>query len=170
MSKKNRKRTYGFRDVTLCTDAALGAERDALIAKNRRSPVEAKRLADLEKEMRESLITIRVSGVPRMDYSKLQRPFISANGELDFDRFFTDFIFKTGFEVEADGTVTKLSDGWSRSEWDEFSEGLTDAEYSDLANAVAAMNKTRMETGFLSRGSTATEPSSPTSELLETGE
>jgi len=165
---KNRKRTYGYRDIQICLDAALGAERDSLMAKARRSPAEAKRIAEIEQEMRESIITIRVVGVPRMEYGKLQKPHIDATGKLDVERFFSDFIYKTGFEIE-DGELSPLSD-WKRREWDELSEGLTDAEYTALANAVIVLNQTRTDTGFLSLGSDAMEPSSPTSEPLEPGE
>ena len=169
---KTRKRTYGHRDITICLDAELGSERDALIANKRKSPDEAKRLKQIEEEMRESLLTIRVVGVPRAQYAKIQGAHPGKPGTMQAfnpDTFFSDFIYKTGFEVEDDGNLSKLSE-WNRSEWDEIADGLTDGEYTDLASAVFDLNKTRPDTGFLSRGSASTEPSSPISEQPEPGE
>lgn len=173
MSKKNRTRTYPYKDVTICLDAALVSERDALmvkVGKGRKSPEVAKQIHDLEARMRESLLTVRVTGVPRAEYSKIQRahPGKTATQAFNPDTFFTDFVYKTGFEVDGD-EVTRLSE-WDRSEWDEIADGLTDVEFTELATAVHETNVQRVETGFLSRGSGQTEPSSQNSGQLEPGE
>jgi len=165
---KNRKRTYPHKDITICLDAELGAKRDALMTQ--RGPQAKKQLIALEQKMQESLLTIRVMGVPRAEYVKIQRahPGTTPVQAFNPDTFFLDFIYKTGFEVDGD-EVTKLST-WDRSEWDEIADGLTDGEWSDLATAVHEMNATRVETGFLSRSSVQTGHSSQTSEQPETGE
>lgn len=166
---KNRTRTYPHVDVTICLDAALAAEREGLLAQ--RGPVAAKQLKALEESMRDSLLTVRVMGVPRGEYMKIQRahPGQTPLQAFNPDTFFYDVIYKTGFEVEADGTLTRLAD-WKRSEWDEITDGLTEGEWNDLAQAVHNVNVNRVETGFLSRGSAQTEPSTPTSEQPEPGE
>jgi hypothetical protein len=173
MSKKNRTRTYPHKDVTICLDGAAAAERDALmvkVGKGRRSPEVAKQIRDLEDRLRESLLTIRVTGVPRAEYDKIQRahPGKTAVQAFNPDTFFTDFVYKTGFEVDGD-EITRLSE-WDRHEWDEIADGLTDAEFTAVATAVHEMNVQRVETGFLSRGSVQTEPSSQNSEQPESGE
>lgn len=172
MSKKNRTRTYPHRDVTICLDAGLAAERDALLqkVKGRKSPADVKAVRDLEDRMRDSLLTIRVTGVPRAEYAKIQRahPGKTPMQSFDPDTFFPDFIYKTGFEVDGD-EVSKLSE-WARSEWNEIADGLTDAEFTALATAVHETNVQRVETGFLSAGSGQTEPSTQTSEQPEPGE
>lgn len=167
MSKKI-KRTYPHKDVTLCLDAGLAAERDALM--KQRGPQAKKHLAELEARMRDSLITIRVCGVSRAEYRKIQQahPSKTATQAFDPDTFFLDFIYKTGYEVDGD-EVTKLST-WDRADWDEIADGLTEGEWSDLAVAVHETNATKVETGFLSRGSVSTEPSVPNSEPPATGE
>jgi hypothetical protein len=172
MSKKNRTRTYPHRDVTICLDAGLAAERDALMVrvKGRKSPADAKAVKELEDRMRDSLLTIRVTGVPRLEYAKVQRAHPSKNPlqSFDPDTFFMDFIYKTGFEVDGD-EVTRLSE-WNRSEWDEIADGLTDAEFTALATAVHETNVERVETGFLSVSSAQTGHSTQTSEQPEPGE
>lgn len=161
MSKKNRKRTYPHKDVTICLDAGLAAERDALMASigARRSPAEVKAVKELEDRMRDSLLTIRVVGVPRLEYAKIQRahPGKSQGQAFDPETFFMDFIYKTGFEVDGD-EVSKLSD-WERSEWDEVAGGLTEGEFTELATAVHICNIERVNTAFLSSSSGLTEDS-----------
>ena len=172
MSKKNRTRTYPHQDVTICLDAGLAAERDALLqkVKGRKSPADVKAVKDLEDRMRDSLLTIRVVGVPRVEYAKVQRahPGKTPLQAFDPDTFFMDFIYKTGFEVDGD-EVSKLSE-WNRSEWDEITEGLTDGEWSDLCQAVHDTNVERVSTGFLSVSSGQTEPSTPNSGQPDPGE
>lgn len=171
---KNRTRTYPHRDVTICLDGERGGERDDLLGKKREggrlTPDEAKRLKQLEAEMRDSLLTVRIPGVPRSEYLKIQRAHPAKNPiqAFDPDTFFYDFAYKKGFEVDGE-EVTPLSE-WKRAEWDDITEGLTEGEWNDLAQAVHDMNVKRLDTGFLSRGSGATEPSSPSSEQPEPGE
>lgn len=167
---KNRTRTFPHRDVTICLDGAASADREMLLAKQRRTPAEAKQLKEIEARMKDSLLTIRVVGVSRAEYAKIQRahPGTSPMQAFNPDTFFYDFIYKTGFEVDGD-EVTPLS-SWNRSEWDAITADLTEGEWNDLAQAVHDMNVKRVETGFLSRGSVTTEPSTPTSEQPDPGE
>jgi len=167
---KNRTRTFPHRDVTICLDGAASADREMLLSKQRRTPAEAKQLKDIEERMKDSLLTIRVVGVSRAEYAKIQRAHPGATPMQAFnpDTFFYDFIYKTGFEVAGD-EVSKLSE-WDRADWDAITEDLTEGEWNDLAQAVHDMNVERVETGFLSRGSATTEPSSQTSEQPEPGE
>ncbi len=170
LADKLSKRTFPTQDVTICLDAALGAERDALMTQ--RGPAAAKRLKALEEKMRDSLVTIRVTGVPYGEYLKVQRQHPGRKG-IDFtgfntETFWGDFIYKTASIVDGDD-VQKLTDV-PRKQWDELVDGLTAADLDALAIAVDATNSKRVETGFLSIGSASTEPSSPTSEPLETGE
>lgn len=168
MSKK-RTRTYLHRDVTICLDAGLSLERDELLGK--RGPQAKKQLLELEERMRDSLLTIRVVGVPRPEYVAIQRahPPKSALEAFNPDTFFTDFVYKTASEVEADGSLSKLSE-WPRRDWDEIADGLTQGEFYALAKAIEETNVGRVDTRPLLRGSVSTEPSSPNSEQPASGE
>ena len=170
MALTGKTRTYPTEDVTICLDAALSAERDRLTGE--RGPDAAKRIKELEERMRDSLITIRVTGVPYAEYLKIQHTHPARSGRYEpFNKetFYPDFVYKTGYEVEADGSLSKLSEN-PRKVWDEIASGFTVAELVALMQAVDRVNETRAETGFLSRGSALTEPSSPTFEPPERGE
>lgn len=174
MSFTSKKRTFPHRDVTLCLDAALAAERDALMARissaDRKSPADAKALSDIEERMRESIVTIRVCGVPYATYLKIQNAHPRREGRMEAfnpETFYSDFIYKTGFEVDG-GEPKKLSE-IPRREWDEFVENLTTAEIEALARVVEETNGQRVETAFLSLGSGSTEPSSQNSGQPESG-
>lgn len=157
-SEKLGKRTFPTRDVTICLDAALGAERDALMSV--RGPQAKKQLAELEERMRDSLVTIRVTGVPVGLYVKLQGMHPRRDGRAEVfnpETFYPDFVYRTASIVEGD-ELEKLSE-LPRAQWDEFAENLTTAELNALAQAVHDTNTEKVETGFLSRGSATTEPS-----------
>jgi len=169
MSFTEKKRTYRFTDVEVCLDAALSSERDALMVD--KGPAVAKRIKEIESQMRDSIVTLRISGVPYQKYLQVQRAHPARKGRVeafDPETFYPDFVYKHGAEVEGE-TVTPLSES-PRSQWDEFVSGFTTAEINAIASAVEETNGRRADTGFLSRGSAATEPSSPTSEPPETGE
>lgn len=174
LSSKRGKRSFPYTDITLCLDAALAAERDSLmreIAKSKVAPSVKKRLNEIENQMRDSLLTVRVTGVPYPEYMKIQRAHPKRNGIPEVfnpETFYSDFVYKTGYEVDGEN-LTKLSDQ-PRKDWDEIVGELTTGEMTVLANAVESNNGRPVETGFLSQGSASTEPSPQTSEPLEPGE
>jgi hypothetical protein len=169
---KISKRTFPTRDVVLCLDAALSAERDAAIAEvTRLSQVQEKareagssrmrnpelaaaqkKVAELEERMRDSLVTIRVTGVKYAEYNSIQfahKPRKGHNEAYNPISFFPDLVYKSSYEIDGE-TVTKLTDT-PRSAWDALVEELTDAEFTELANAVIAVNGIKAGTGFLDR-------------------
>lgn len=184
LADKISKRTFPTKDVVLCLDAALAAERDALVvelAQARKSsegrlassPVTAltKKINALEEQMRDSLVTIRVTGMPFAEYNKVMRAHPPRKGKQEaynVETFFPDIVYKSGALVEGD-QVTKLADS-PRSEWDALVDVLTDKEFDVLVESVIATNRTLQEVGFLARGSATTDASSGTSDSPETSE
>lgn len=184
LADKISKRTFPTKDVVLCLDAALAAERDALVAdlaqarksgegRLASSPVEklTKQINELEERMRDSLVTIRVAGLPFAEYNKIMRAHPPRKGKQEaynVETFFPDVVYKSGSLVEGD-EVTKLSES-PRTEWDALVEVLTDKEFDTLVEGVIATNRTMQEVGFLARGSATTAASSEISESPEPSE
>lgn len=181
LAEKKNKRTYPTKDVTICLDAALSAERDRLMARQAQPSDDrvrsgkasiAKEIAALEDRMRDSLLTIRVTGTDYATYNSVQFAHKPRKGRMEAfnpTTFFTDIVYKTSYEVDGDELVA-LRDQ-PRGDWDEIANGLTDAEFTELANAVIATNGVRAATGFLDRNASGTTPdSSETSGSPETSE
>jgi hypothetical protein len=179
LSEKISKRTFPTTEVKFCLDAALSAERDQALrdladaratdsgrlASNVAGAAQ-KRVAELEKAMQDSIVTVRVVGLPFAEYNKIMRAHPPRKGKpegLNPETFFPDVVYKSGWLVEDGKDPIKLADT-PRSEWDALVAVLTDAEFDDLAKAVNVVNRTLQEVGFLGRGSGKTEDSSGTSE------
>lgn len=166
------KRTFPTRDVVLCLGAGMSAERELALAevarltreqddareagssrmRNPQLAAARKKVANLEDRMRDSMVTIRVTGLPYAEYNSIQfahKPRKGHNEAYNPISFFPDVVYKSSFEVDGD-EVTKLSDT-PRSAWDALVEGMTDAEFTELANAVIAVNGIKAGTGFLER-------------------
>jgi hypothetical protein len=184
LADKISKRTFPTKDVVLCLDAALGAERDAALAElaearsrdsgrlasNTTAPL-VQKVNEIEDRLRDSLITIRVVGLPFAEYNKIMRAHPPRKGKQEaynVETFFPDVVYKSGSLVEGD-EVTKLTDS-DRKEWDALVDLLTDKEFDVLVDAVLATNRTLQEVGFLGRGSATTTDSSETSASPETSE
>jgi hypothetical protein len=181
LADKISKRTFPTKDIVLCMDSALSAERDAAIvdlAAARKSgegrlassptATLTKRIAELEEQMRDSLVTVRVVGMPFQAYNKIMAAHPPRKGKQEaynVETFFPDVVYKAGSLVEGD-QVTPLSDT-PRGEWDSLVEVLTDKEFDALVEAVIATNRTMQEVGFLARGSATTPDSSETSDSLD---
>lgn len=183
LSEKLAKRTFPTKDVQLCLDAALSAERDALMAElsaaRKKSDARlsstskglTKQVAELEDQMRAATITIRITGMPFAEYNKIMRAHPPRSGRqevFDPETFYPDVAYKAGSLVEGD-QVTKLSES-PRAEWDELMGVLTDGEFDALALAVNSVNRTLSGVGFLGRSSEQTDDSDETSGSPETSE
>jgi hypothetical protein len=186
LSEKISKRTFPTRDVTVCLDGQLSQEREKALAavaeaNERKSDRLASdgglkaalaKVAELEAAMRDSLVTIRVVGVPFALYNKIQHAHPPRKGHPEgFNplTFFTDAIYESSLLIEADADPVPLTDT-PRKDWDAFVDSLTDAEFSQLARAVTDVNNTGREFGFLGRISETIPDSSETSDSPETSE
>lgn len=183
LSDKIAKRTFPTQDVVLCLDGELSQEREKALQavadarKNNRlagGGVKAvlDRVADIESRMKDSIVTVRVVGLPFAQYNKIQHAHPPRKGHMEAFNpltFFTDVVYKSSLLVVPDTDPVPLT-ATPRKEWDEFVDALTDAEFGQLARAVAEVNNTGREYGFLGRPSEATLDSSATSESPEISE
>lgn len=182
-SEKLAKRTFPTRDVKLCLDAGLVAERDAVMAQIRQTQgpdarvrsgagVLQKRAAELEEQMRESLITIRVTGLPYALYNKIMRNHPPRKGKAEAfnpESFYSDLVYKSSSLVEGE-TLQPLTEV-PRAEWDQLIESLTDGEFDILAGAALEVNRERgRQIGFFETDSGTTPTSSETSESPDPSE
>jgi len=186
VSQKLKSAKFPFKDVSISLDRALGAERDELL--QARPPLAAraaavveekapdarlggpsvakelqkldKKIADVETAMRDSAITLRITGVSFGTYNE----YIAANppreGKQEQFNSSTFYIYvarRTAQSLEDDGTLEPVTD----TEWDDIEANLTDGEHDRIAMAVVAVNRTEGLRGvdFLSNISGAT-PSS----------
>lgn len=177
LSDKLQHRTFPTKDVTLCLDAALSAERDAAMAElvkareddakrlagNAARPIQ-KRIDDIEERMRDSLVTLRVTGLPFAEYNKCVHANPPRKGKQEAFNPTTFFLYvarKSAKYIDDSG-----AHDISPEEWEQIEAGLTDGEHDTLANAVIEVNRTQglQGVGFLGRASGTTPDSSETSD------
>lgn len=176
LSSYRAKRTFPSRTVTICLDAALSAEKDRLLrqrfaAGDKVPPALAKAFKDLDARMTESLLTIKVVGVPFAEYHKIQMAHPARKDVREPYNpltFYPDVVYKTGLLVEGE-TETPLRDS-PRGEWDELVAGFTSAEMIALTEAVDDVNGNRVNPDFLLTGSATIPGSSETSGSPATSE
>lgn len=179
LSEKLSKRTLPTQDVTLCLDGALTAERDALLSriaeleKKRQKDAEAgsdrarnpelakalKAVADIEERMRESQVTLRISGLPFVEYNTIMRahpPKKGAQSPFNAETFFLAAAKVSAQYVGDDGELEAISD----DDWSVLEQSLTDGEHDLLANAVLFVNRTYAQASpaFLGHASKPTRP------------
>lgn len=184
LSDKLQHRTFPTKDVTLCLDAALSAERDAAMAElvearsqdsgrlagNAARPIQ-KRIDEIESRMRDSLVTLRITGLPFAEYNKCVHANPPRKGRQETFNPTTFFLYvarKSSEYIDEAGAAHPITG----EEWDQIEAGLTDGEHDNLANAVIEVNRTQglQGVGFLGRASATTQGSSETSASPEPSE
>lgn len=176
LSSYRAKRTFPSRTVTICLDAALSAEKDRLMrqrfaAGDKIPPALAKAFKDLDARMADSLLTIKVVGVPFAEYHKIQMAHPARKNVNEMYNpltFYPEAVYKTGFLVEGD-EETPLRDS-PRREWDELVSALTSAEMIALTEAVDDVNGNRVNPDFMRAGSAPIPSSFETSGSPATSE
>jgi hypothetical protein len=183
LSDKLQHRTFPTKDVVLCLDAALSAERDAAMAELVKANDPAtrrlagnggrevqKRIDAIEDRMRESLVTLRITGLPFAEYNKCVHANPPRKGKQETFNPVTFFLYvarKSATYVEGDEALPISDEDWAALEG-----ALTDGEHDNLANAVIEVNRTQglQGVGFLGRASATTTDSSETSAQPEPSE
>lgn len=181
--KLSKGRTFPTKDVQLCLDAALVAERDRAmealadaVKKNTTDgrltgvagKAERAELDEIEERMRASVITLRVTGLPFKEYNDCVRANPPRKGRQETFNTSTFFLYtarRSTRYVNDAGELEPISDeDWARIEAD-----LTDGEHDLLAGAVIEVNRTQglSGVGFLGRSLPTTRSSDETSESPE---
>lgn len=97
------------------------------------------RVKELEKQVEDASVTIRVSSLPWDQYNALMLDHPARDGHEE------QFNASTFFAAAAKATAVEVT-GLSavpipEEDWEEFLEGLTDGEYDRLAGAVVQVNR-----------------------------
>jgi hypothetical protein len=164
LSDKLQHRTFPTKDVTLCLDAALSAERDAAMAELAKQQQDSrlasgkgaiqKRITEIESRMRDSLVTLRITGLPFAEYNKAVHANPPRKGRQETFNPTTFFLYvarKSTQYIDEAGEAHDITG----EEWDRIESGLTDGEHDNLATAVIEVNRTQglQGVGFLGRAS-----------------
>lgn len=178
LSDKLAHRTFPTKDVTLCLDAALSSERDAAMAElvkarqtdsgrlasNTAGRIQ-KQINEIEARMRDSLVTLRIVGLPFAEYNKCVHANPPRKGKQESFNPTTFFLYvarKSAKYIDENGDPQDISS----EDWEALEASLTDGEHDNLANAVIEVNRTQglQGVGFLGRASATTRDSSEISE------
>jgi len=157
LKAKTDKATFRYRDVTVMLDGEKAIERDALveeITKSVEAPTDSrlgkdpageakKRLAALEEEMRDSLVTIRVRALPTDRWNKICAANPAREGvALDRPKGY-NVVEVTKAAVEAGGHL--VEDGKTEpvdpTEWPDLWANLSGGDFDRFWFAVYGLNE-----------------------------
>lgn len=172
-------------DVKISLDGALSAARDEAMrehveaarqvrgiadgADNREAQARMrkaqKNLHEIDQQLKDSVITIRFTGVSYKLWSQFVRENPPRKGQKEIANPETLYAYvarRTGQLVENDGSLVDID----KADWDALEDALTDGEYGEIMKAIGTVNAGvgRAGIGFLSRASGTTRPSAATSE------
>ncbi|HEX9226732.1 MAG TPA: hypothetical protein VF885_08745 [Arthrobacter sp.] len=169
LKNKTDKATFRYRDVTVMLDGEKAAERDALMESiaNSQSPNDVrlgqdpvakarKALADLEDEMREAMVTVRLRALPTDKWNALTAQFPPRDGVTIDQRKEYNVVEVTKASVEAAGHL--VEDGKTETvdagEWPAFWESLSGGDFDRFWIATMALNEQDgwMGVDFLKKG------------------
>lgn len=163
--------TFPFKDVTVCLNRALAAERDRLMGElaavqsENRMRKDTKALREqidaVTARMQDSLVTVRITGVPYAEYQRWLNANPPRKGKQELfnvDTFFT-YAAKRSASI-VDGEVVEQI---TPEEWDLLDEKLINSDFNAIAAAVLEVNNQGVP-GFLLTASARTAASPVTSE------
>jgi hypothetical protein len=169
LKSKTDKATFRYRDVTVMLDGEKAAERDALLelASAAEPPIDArlgedpakearKRLAALEDEMRESLVTFRIRALPTDKWNALIAKFPAREGNNLDSRKGYNIVEVTKAAVEAGGHL--IEDGKTEpvdaDEWPALWSNLSGGDFDRFWIATYTLNEQDgwMGVDFLKKG------------------
>lgn len=145
LKSKLKKRKPEHIDLVFCLDRPLLKElesarlADARDQEGRLVSGKSARVKELEKQIADASVTIRITGMPWGEYNELQsaHPPVEGSGTaFNPETFFAAAAKATAEEVTGKSTVPVPDE-----DWDEFVEGLTDGEFERLAGAVMQVNR-----------------------------
>lgn len=179
LTDRLNNRKFPTKDITLCLDGELTQQRDTALAELAQAKQRAserltgggtaeiqKRIDAIEDQMRESLITIRITGLPFTEYNKCIQACPPRKGKQEVFNASTFFLYtarRSSHYIDGEGNPQPITS----EEWDQIEAALTDGEHDLIASAVIDVNRTQGMTGvgFLGHASATTPASSETSEL-----
>lgn len=177
LTDRLNNRKFPTKDITLCLDGELSQQRDSALAEFAQAKQRAserltgggtaeiqKRIDAIEDQMRDSLVTIRITGLPFAEYNKCIQACPPRRGKQEMfnaSTFFLHTARRSSQYLDGDGTPQPITS----EEWDQIEAALTDGEHDQIASAVIDVNRTQGLTGvgFLGRASATTPDSSETS-------
>jgi len=160
--KKLESRVFPEAQFSFCLNPGLSSERERLLqelarerSSNRRSTNASqvlKKIGEIEARIREAIVTIRVVGLPFEEYNAIQAKHPPRKNKAEAYNpvtFFGDVTYRTGVYVEDGEEPVSVQSAVSRAEWDKLVKQMTNAEYTDMANAVIRANNENDVPGFL---------------------
>lgn len=132
-------------DLVFCLDRPLLKELESARAdaerqaEGRMAKGNDPRVKELEKQVKDASVTIRISSLPWDQYNALMLEHPARDGhdeQFNASTFFAAAAKATAVEVTEKSTVPIPEE-----DWDEFLDGLTDGEYDRLAGAVVQVNR-----------------------------
>lgn len=190
LSSRLGGRTMPHKDVLICLNLDLLGERDEAMAAvdaaartvrasgdrmvTVASPAlqEARaRVAELDEQIRDASITLRVVGVDRNTYNQWLNECPPRKGRqepYDSSKFFIHAAKHSAKYVDENGNVHDITE----QEWADIDATLTDGEHDRLAQAVVHVNRSvgQVDVGFFANGSETITDSSGISDSLGASE
>lgn len=178
LSARIATRKMPHKDVPICLDLDLLAQRETAMRaiSTTRKGVDDQRLVsreispatraleEIEQQIRDSSITIRIIGVDRTTYNQWLLACPPRKGKQEqFDpKFFMHAAKHSAVYVDEHGAEHEISD----DEWNEIDKMLTDGEHDRISEAVVYVNRAvgAVDVGFFGNGSGMTRDSSETSD------
>lgn len=146
LKSKLEKRSADYVDLDFCLDRRLAKSlAEARLEQGRAEGAygagKSKALRDLEKQVLEASVTIRITAMPWPEYHALVNehpPREGFPGEVfNPNTFYVAAAKQSASEVTDLGSTVPIHD----EDWDEFVNGLTDGELDRLAGAVHQLNR-----------------------------
>lgn len=148
LKTKLKQRKPEHVDLVFCMDRPLAKELEHARSEARAdseqkdgaySGGKSERVKELEKQVAEASVTIRLSSMPWSEYNELMTlhpPREGHDEQFNSSTFFEAVAKASAVEVTAKSTVPIPDEDWA-----EFVDGLTDGEYDRLAGAVVQVNR-----------------------------
>lgn len=187
LSDRLSQRKMPHKDVQICLDLDLLAERDEAMKRVRPSSVQDDRMvsasstakarvAELEEQIRAASITLRIKGVDRLTYNRwlVECPPRKGKQEpYDSNKFFMHAAKNSAVYIDESGAEAEIDE----DDWATIDKMITDGEHDRIAKAVLHVNRAvgGVDVGFFvsasetTRGSTETSASRATSASRRAG-
>lgn len=175
LSDRLSARKMPHKDVPICLDLDLLAQRDEAMTRVRPSSVQDDRMvpasgaakarvAELEEQIRAASITLRIKGVDRLTYNRwlVECPPRKGKQEpYDSNKFFMHAAKNSAVYLDDDGAEVEID----ADDWATIDKMITDGEHDRIAKAVLHVNRGvgGVDVGFFVNASETIRGSSETS-------
>lgn len=175
LSDRLSTRKMPHKDVAICLDLDLLAERDEAMTRVRPSAVQDDRMvavsssakarvSELEEQIRAASITLRIKGVDRLTYNRwlVECPPRKGKQEpYDSNKFFMHAAKNSAVYIDESGAEAEID----AEDWATIDKMITDGEHDRIAKAVLHVNRSvgAVDVSFFVTASETTRGSSETS-------